>query len=179
MVCSGKSIECKPTAFGPVALPMAPPPKLNCIFPAPQGQLLIPTSPYSPQHLPLYSNAHFTLKCLVTKWKGPLSILPWPPLWPSTSSFYISIVFRIYSLCLHLTLVPHWPTKLRITCHPCPPLHPYKTPLPIRQISSLCLPETQSFFFSDCSSEYLFSSLPEYSDLLPALVHERKGPLLY
>ena len=55
--------------------------------------------------------------------------------------------FQNYSLCLHLTLVPHGPTKLRITCRPCPPIHPYKTPLPIRQISSLCLPETQSFFF--------------------------------
>lgn len=65
MVCSGKSIGCKSAAFSPVALHLALTPKLNRIIPASQRQLFTPTptSSSSSQHLFIYWNVYFSLKC--------------------------------------------------------------------------------------------------------------------
>lgn len=62
MVCSGKSIRCKSAAFSPVALHLAPTPKLNQIISASLRQLFTPTSTSSSQHLPIYPNVYFSLK---------------------------------------------------------------------------------------------------------------------
>lgn len=178
MVCSGKSIECKSTALRPVALHVALTPKLNCIFSAPQGQLLISTSRYSPRHLPIYSNAYFSLKCLVTTRKGPVSILPWPSLWPSTSSFYVHIIFRICSLCLH----PDPGTTLAYRAQDnLPPLSPIM-PLydsPAHQADLLFMPAQNSKLLFFQTGPQNTCSLLSLNILLPALFCELKGPLLY
>ena len=68
-----------------------------------------------------------------------------------------------------------WHAKLSIMSPS--PLLPYMNPLPTRKVSSLSLPETQSFC-SDQSLGCLFSSLSEYSDLPPTLGWAKVSPSL-
>ena len=150
MGCSGKSIGCKSAALSPVALHLVPAPKLKCIIPTFQRQLLTPTSMRAPRIFLFTQSSPWNILNFVDTWKRVFCILPFsgPPVLPRTTSFYTPIISRISSFCLHP--VPGIPGKFRIICLLC--LH-----------DSLYEPSANKenlFFVLTWSSKFLFRTFP-------------------
>ena len=171
MGCSGKSIGCKSAALSPVALHLVPAPKLKCIIPTFQRQLLTPTSIYAPRIFLFTQSSPWNILNFVDTWKRAFCILPFsgPPVLPRTISFYTQIISRIRSFCLHP--VPGIPGEVRIICLLC--LHDSFIWTFGQKGKSFLSPEAQSF----CSGpslvvQWLRIYLPMQGTWVHSLVQE-------